>query len=238
MKTMLMTLVLITSMEIHASLVLSAFQMDVYRFGVSKNEDCSDMKVVIDNNLIPLRVDLANNPNFGSAYIEPGTYKCVALEVGRRIYITPAVTPAGVGTCAAGVQASTFMGVNISDAALVTYDNSMNAHDRRVFHNTYDSILLDKTSIDFVEDILLPNSSKLTFYLTNRTVNVPAGDDTCYLLSPFLTNAWCGIKIAQPLVVTANTAGKFITRVVNPATAIDNSTAGECNISDIEFDFQ
>lgn len=238
MRTVIAMLLVLVSVNAYAAPVLSAFEMDVYRFGVSKNQDCSDMQVVIDNGLVPTRVNLVNNPNFGSAYITPGTYECVALEVNRRLYITPIAAPAGIGTCTAGVQSSTYIGKNVSDADLATYLASLNFTDRTAFRNATDSVLIDKTNINFMSDILMANTQKMTIFLSTKTATSPQPEGVCPYIPPFLTNPWCGISITQPLVVSANSVGKFITRIVNPATAIDNSVAGECNLQDIEFDFQ
>src|SRR5690606_11433021 len=87
---------------------IQKFELDVYKFGVSKNEDCSDMKVVIDHGVIPRRVDLVNNPSFGRGYIDSGTYHCVALEIGRKMHVTPNNPPAGVGSCVHGQSSPIF----------------------------------------------------------------------------------------------------------------------------------
>ena len=128
------------------------------------------------------------------------------------------------------------MGVVVSDAALTTYRSGLTAGQRLIFNNAFQSVYMDTTVINSIADVLEPNTSKLTFYLTTNAAT--QSTDQCTLSPPYLTNPACGIKIAQPLVILANTAGKFITRVVNPASAFDNSTAGECNLQDISFSFE
>lgn len=238
MKTMLLTLIALISLSLQAAPVLSTFEMDVYRFGVSKNTDCSNMQIVINNGVIPKRVDLINSPNFGSAYIEPGTYPCVALEVGRRIYMTPLASPAGIGSCTMGVKASTFIGMDVDDATLTTYMAGLSNTDNNMFRNNTDSVFIDKQALVNLSDILLANTERMTLFLSTGSIGPSSPGYECQFMPPFLTGANCGIPVAQPLVVTANTAGKFITRIVDPATALDNTVAGACNITDIEFDFQ
>lgn len=102
---------------------IQKFELDVYKFAVSKNEDCSDMKVIIDHGTTPRRVDLVNNPSFGKGYIESGTYRCVALEISRTMHVTPDTPPAGVGTCVHGQSSPIYIGMDRADYDALSVPN-------------------------------------------------------------------------------------------------------------------
>lgn len=83
------------------------------------------------------------------------------------------------------------------------------------------------------------STSRMAMYLTT---DQNAGNvEECFYMPTYLQSAGggahCGVKIAQPLVINGNESASFITRIINPATAIDNSEVGGCNVTDIEFDF-
>lgn len=238
MKYIFITLTwLALSVASHAQ-VLSGFEIDMYKFAVSENQDCSNPKVIIENQITPRRVNLVNDPYFGSGFIEPGTYNCVMLEISRRMYITPFNPPAGVGSCIDGNQSPIFIGFDGNNTDLAAFLAGLSSSDRTDFRNATESILIgDGISFTGSNTPILQasNSSRMVMYMTTN----PAANslEECFYISPEAGNPSCGIKIAQPLVISGDTSAKFITRIISPSTAIDNTVPGECNIQDIEFDF-
>jgi hypothetical protein len=234
------------------------FELDVYKFGVSQNEDCSDMKVIIDHGSVPRRVDLVNNPSFGSGYIEPGTYRCVALEISRTMHVTPDTPPAGVGTCMHGQSSPIYIGMDRNDyEALSTADKQIALYNMGTYllgtpvsktSDGGDSGFIFPYGLNYeasVNGLASPgaiSSSRMAMYLTTDQ-NAGNVEECFYIPTYALSTAnrnsgtRCGVKIAQPLVINGNESASFITRIISPATAIDNNEVGGCNVTGIEFDF-
>ena len=235
-----MKYLILFSMVISGSAIanpIQKFELDVYKFAVSKNEDCSDMKVIIDHGSIPKRVNLVNNPSFGTGYVEPGTYNCVALEIARRMHVTPNNPPAGVGSCIHGQSSPIFIGYEGNDVDYQNFLSSMNLSDRNTFRQSVGSYLIGAT--DQGTDVQEGNSARMAMYLTTDQDAGNFGE--CFYIPTYIfpqpSSMRCGVKIDQPLVITGNESASFITRIIDPNTAIDNSEVGSCNVTDIEFDF-
>jgi hypothetical protein len=258
---LLFILVTLFTFNINAQDILSSFEMDIYKVAVSESEDCGKMTIIIDHENNPKRVDLFNNPSFGKANVEPGTYHCVAIEVSPMIHITPVNPPAGIGTCIHGQKTSSWFGYDGTTSQWIPMTTAMK--------NSY--LYFESVPINYV---IIPNAAasfipasdfaswsddyssseepyvqRLTMYFTTRTD--PNGN------RPFLpptkvdgysyresyanqTNNKTGISISNPLVITDEIVTQFILRITNPAYAINNLNAGKCTIekTNIEFDFQ
>lgn len=246
------------SMVISGSLManpIQKFELDVYKFAVSENEDCSDMKVIIDYGSIPRRVNLVDNPSFGSGYVKPGTYRCVALEIDRTMHVTPNNPPAGVGSCIHGQSSSIFIGMTRADyealPSLARTDASWSMGtyligtplskgsdgDGNGFIYPYG--LNFDASVNGLSSPEALSSSRMAMYLT--TDQLAGNYKECFYMPTYLQSsgggAHCGVKIAQPLVISGSESASFITRIIDPSTAIDNSEVGSCNVTNIEFDF-
>lgn len=236
MKSLFLTLSLLIGTSVGAQ-PIQKFELDVFKFAVSKNEDCSDPVVIIDHGAVAKRVNLVDNPSFGKGYVEPGTYHCVALEISRRMHVTPNNPPAGVGSCIHGQSSPIFIGYEGNDTDYQNFLSSMNISDRNAFRQSVGSYLIGATDQNL--HVQEGNSNRMAMYLTTDSSAGNMGE--CFYIPtsifPQPSSMRCGVRIAQPLVITGNESASFITRIIDPNTVIDNDEVGSCNIQDIEFDF-
>jgi hypothetical protein len=63
----------------------SVAKISVYQFAVSKNEDCSDATVVIDNGDTPEEFDMLKSPEIGKGIIPDGEYPCVIMVMSPEL---------------------------------------------------------------------------------------------------------------------------------------------------------
>ena len=184
---------------------LTSFKVSVYKVAVSDDSDCSGLTTIIDNGATAVEVDLYNNPVFGTAQVDIGTYHCVVLEISNNMKFTPgpANTFAGAGNCAVGVE--------------TTVDFSTFGLNTRLIDGTLGGI-----------------ATRMALHFTTNTDADGSGN---YFLPNNGSNK-NGVNITNPLVISNATASTFKIDFQDITAAVDDSSAGECNLVDILFTFQ
>jgi hypothetical protein len=76
----------------------SSFQIKIYKFAVSTSVTC-DSPVVVYSNDTPSYAEVSDNPIFGTAHVNDGTYKCVMIQMSDIIKFSASQDDA---TCHAG----------------------------------------------------------------------------------------------------------------------------------------
>jgi hypothetical protein len=226
MKKLMMIFFAVGTCNIAFAAYVDNFKIKLHKIAVSSDDECSNMKVVVDHGSVGKEVDLINLPEFGRAQLSSGEYKCIAMEVDPDFKFTPGsdnvytLGQNGIhGTCANGVESTVTLANNyIPIIEDYSYTNSCSGQE----------CLLNGA---------VTGKVVLWFQTKSTAGTCPNGSTQMFANTASLGDLCGGIKVDNPLSVSSQGAGKFIVKFDDSSRAIDNTTPGECNLLDILFDF-
>ncbi len=201
----------------------SVAKMKVYRFAVSKNQDCSDAKVVIDNGSSAESVDMFKGPDLGSGALEDGDYPCAIIEMSDQLVFTPKTDH---GICSAGES--------------YTID---------VCGPRGETEPAPKTkSIEGKSITCTSEEDKVTLYLSTLSVVENGSDAACEadsencnaFLPPTTSIKVQGIKLGKALAVSGDTSGEFVIDLsgkINGLNEEGTANSDQCDLQPPAFSF-
>lgn len=201
----------------------SAAKMIVYKFAVSKNKDCSDPKIVIDNGDSPEVADMFKGPSLGSGKLEDGEYPCAIIEMADSLAFTPKEDN---GACKQGAE-------NNIDICGPRGDDAVAPKTK----------LLDGTEV-----ACTAKTDRVGLYLSTDSVVANGIDAACEadqencnaFLPPTSAIKVRGIKLANALVVKGDTAGVFVLDLAGKISGMkeDGSISEYCDLTPPGFSFK